>query len=85
MLPAGLIDAYDAAQHFGVSPATVRTWQRRGLVRPVHRCGRRLLYAFDDLAAVEAQTRTSGCGRQDLRRTARPLWPPTAQGQTTRR
>jgi len=51
--------AVEAAPLLGVAPATIRTWVRRGKLRPVGiKPGtKQSLYSWDDLSKVEADTR----------------------------
>jgi len=48
-----LITTADAAQLAGVAPATVRDWQRRGLLKARGRRGRSSLWAADDVLDAE--------------------------------
>ncbi|NNH21654.1 helix-turn-helix domain-containing protein [Pseudokineococcus marinus] len=63
-----LLTTADAALLAGVSPATVRDWQRRGLLKARGRRGRSSLWAADDILDVEAQTFSRDCsGRTSTR------------------
>lgn len=48
--------AVEAAPLLGVAPATIRSWVRRGHLKPVGTKGKAWLFAWDDLSAVERDT-----------------------------
>lgn len=49
----------EAAELAGVSPATIRGWVMQGLLEPVRRGAKPLRFAYDDVARVQRDKRTT--------------------------
>jgi predicted site-specific integrase-resolvase len=70
----------EAAAIAGVDPVTIRQWVRRGDLEPVRRGAKPLRFAYDDVARVQRQKRSTAWRRRHAEAVKR--WLVAGSGET---